>query len=246
MECEFFALRGVAMLVETIQKVQDRLNPELEIDGLVATMYDSRTRAQPRGAGPAGRGVRRQGVPHRDRAHRAVPRDHRGRRADHDLRDRPRAAPTPTGSWPRRCSHGARARDRGGGGRVRRPRRAGRRHRADGARRSWRPAPGRAGSDRRPGARPAGSATTRRSPSTSRRTSWSRSSRPGWCCGAEHGVAVDRGRLVREAVAEMLSTSRLHGEDSVGRVTGCGPRPDPAYRACSIIASARPATTVRT
>jgi chromosome partitioning protein len=43
MEAEFFALRGVAMLVETIQKVQDRLNPELEIDGLVATMFDSRT-----------------------------------------------------------------------------------------------------------------------------------------------------------------------------------------------------------
>jgi chromosome partitioning protein len=43
LECEFFALRGVAMLVETIQKVQDRLNPQLEIDGLVATMYDSRT-----------------------------------------------------------------------------------------------------------------------------------------------------------------------------------------------------------
>jgi chromosome partitioning protein len=43
MECEFFALRGVAMLVETIQKVQERLNPGLEIDGLVATMFDSRT-----------------------------------------------------------------------------------------------------------------------------------------------------------------------------------------------------------
>jgi chromosome partitioning protein len=43
LECEFFALRGVAMLVETIQKVQDRLNPGLEIDGLVATMFDQRT-----------------------------------------------------------------------------------------------------------------------------------------------------------------------------------------------------------
>ena len=43
LECEFFALRGVAMLVETIQKVQDRLNPGLEIDGLVATMFDPRT-----------------------------------------------------------------------------------------------------------------------------------------------------------------------------------------------------------
>jgi chromosome partitioning protein len=43
LETEFFALRGVAMLVETIQKVQDRLNEDLEIDGLVATMYDART-----------------------------------------------------------------------------------------------------------------------------------------------------------------------------------------------------------
>jgi hypothetical protein len=32
---------------------------------------------------------------------------------------------------------------------------------------------------------------------------------------AEHGVAVDRGRLVREAVAEMLTDLELHGEDSV-------------------------------
>jgi chromosome partitioning protein len=43
LECEFFALRGVALLLETIQKVQDRLNPDLEIEGLLATMYDSRT-----------------------------------------------------------------------------------------------------------------------------------------------------------------------------------------------------------
>ncbi|GAB3569681.1 ParA family protein [Spelaeicoccus albus] len=43
LECEFFALRGVALLVETIEKVQDRLNPRLNIDGILATMYDSRT-----------------------------------------------------------------------------------------------------------------------------------------------------------------------------------------------------------
>jgi chromosome partitioning protein len=43
LECEFFALRGVALLVETIEKVQDRLNPRLEVDGILATMYDSRT-----------------------------------------------------------------------------------------------------------------------------------------------------------------------------------------------------------
>ena len=43
LECEFFALRGVALLVETIEKVRDRLNPGLEVDGILATMYDPRT-----------------------------------------------------------------------------------------------------------------------------------------------------------------------------------------------------------
>ena len=43
LECEFFALRGVALLVETIDKVKDRLNPALHLDGILATMYDSRT-----------------------------------------------------------------------------------------------------------------------------------------------------------------------------------------------------------
>jgi len=43
LECEFFALRGVALLMESITKVQERLNRKLEIDGLLATMYDPRT-----------------------------------------------------------------------------------------------------------------------------------------------------------------------------------------------------------
>ncbi|MCU1513555.1 MAG: chromosome partitioning protein [Microbacteriaceae bacterium] len=43
LECEFFALRGVALLVETIEKVKDRLNPAIQLDGILATMYDSRT-----------------------------------------------------------------------------------------------------------------------------------------------------------------------------------------------------------
>ncbi|THG36426.1 ParA family protein [Glaciibacter flavus] len=43
LECEFFALRGVALLIETIDKVRDRLNPAIELDGILATMYDSRT-----------------------------------------------------------------------------------------------------------------------------------------------------------------------------------------------------------
>ncbi|WP_304504651.1 AAA family ATPase [Blastococcus sp. TML/C7B] len=43
LECEFFSLRGVALLVDTIDKVKERLNPQLEISGILATMYDART-----------------------------------------------------------------------------------------------------------------------------------------------------------------------------------------------------------
>jgi chromosome partitioning protein len=43
LECEYFAMRGVALLMETIDKVQGRINPELVIDGVLGTMYDSRT-----------------------------------------------------------------------------------------------------------------------------------------------------------------------------------------------------------
>ena len=43
LECEYFSLRGVAMLMDTIDKVQARLNPALTLDGILATMYDGRT-----------------------------------------------------------------------------------------------------------------------------------------------------------------------------------------------------------
>jgi len=43
LECEYFALRGVALLKDTIEKVRDRTNDDLQIIGLLGTMYDSRT-----------------------------------------------------------------------------------------------------------------------------------------------------------------------------------------------------------
>jgi chromosome partitioning protein len=43
MATEFFALRGVALLVQTIDKVRARTNPAIELDGIIATMYDPRT-----------------------------------------------------------------------------------------------------------------------------------------------------------------------------------------------------------
>jgi chromosome partitioning protein len=43
LECEYFALRGVALLLQTIDKVRERLNSRLELAGILATMYDART-----------------------------------------------------------------------------------------------------------------------------------------------------------------------------------------------------------
>ena len=43
LQCEYFALRGIGLLTDIIAKVRGRLNPKLEIEGIVATMYDSRT-----------------------------------------------------------------------------------------------------------------------------------------------------------------------------------------------------------
>lgn len=43
-QCEYFALEGLSKLLNTIKIVQGRLNPELEIEGMVLTMYDTRLR----------------------------------------------------------------------------------------------------------------------------------------------------------------------------------------------------------
>jgi len=43
LECEYYALRGVALLMDSIARIRDRLNPRLQVDGIVATMFDSRT-----------------------------------------------------------------------------------------------------------------------------------------------------------------------------------------------------------
>lgn len=42
-QCEYYALEGLSQLIHTISLVQDRLNPDLEIEGVVFTMYDART-----------------------------------------------------------------------------------------------------------------------------------------------------------------------------------------------------------
>ena len=43
-QCEYYALEGISKLLNTIKIVKSKLNPELEIEGFLLTMYDSRTR----------------------------------------------------------------------------------------------------------------------------------------------------------------------------------------------------------
>ena len=85
LECEFFSLRGVALLVDTIDKVKERLNPQLEISGILATMYDSRTvhcrEVFSRVVEAFGDTVFQTVIT----AHRPVPGDHGRRPADHHL-----------------------------------------------------------------------------------------------------------------------------------------------------------------
>src|SRR6185369_3167601 len=42
LQCEFFALEGLSQLVRTIDRVRDTFNPQLEIQGVVLTMFDKR------------------------------------------------------------------------------------------------------------------------------------------------------------------------------------------------------------
>ena len=42
-QCEYYALEGLSQLIHTVNLVKERLNPDLEMEGVVFTMYDSRT-----------------------------------------------------------------------------------------------------------------------------------------------------------------------------------------------------------
>ena len=72
-ECEYFSLRGLALLTDTVEKVHDRLNPKLKISGILITRYDSRTVNAREVSGPGSRALRGPGVRHRHQPYRAFP-----------------------------------------------------------------------------------------------------------------------------------------------------------------------------
>ncbi len=115
--CEFFSLRGVALLMDTIEKVQDRLNPDLQHPRHPGHHVRPAHAAHPGGAPAGDRGVRRPGVRRRDQPHGPVPGDHRRRRADHHLGADARTVRRPTACWPARSSPGDAGRARPAAGR---------------------------------------------------------------------------------------------------------------------------------
>ena len=84
---EYFSLRGVALLVDTIDKVQERINPDLSVDGRAGHHVRRPHRARPRGGRPCCDQRFGDTVFDTDHLpHGEVPGDHRRRRADHLLR----------------------------------------------------------------------------------------------------------------------------------------------------------------
>ena len=65
LQCEFYALEGLSQLMRTIERVQRALNPRLELQGVVLTMYDHQQPLRSRCCGRT-RAFRRQGLRHGD------------------------------------------------------------------------------------------------------------------------------------------------------------------------------------
>ena len=81
MQCEYYALEGLSDLVGTIKRVRANLNPQLEIAGLLRTMYDPRNTLSQQVSQQLEAALRRQGVPHARAAQRAPRRGAELRRA---------------------------------------------------------------------------------------------------------------------------------------------------------------------
>ena len=100
MQCEYYALEGLSALVQTIEQIRASINPDLEIEGLLRTMFDPRNNLANEVSAQLHRAFRRQGVPHHDsRATSAWPR-RRVSASPRCFTTRSRAAPSPTWRLP--------------------------------------------------------------------------------------------------------------------------------------------------
>jgi len=70
MQCEYYALEGLSSLIQTIDQIRTSINPELQIEGLLRTMFDPRNNLSNEVVGSAHRTFRGQGVPDHDSAQR--------------------------------------------------------------------------------------------------------------------------------------------------------------------------------
>jgi cellulose biosynthesis protein BcsQ len=88
LQCEYYALEGLAGLLETIELVRSQINPRLALEGIVLTMVDLRSAEQPEPAGERGgsQPLRQSRVRDRDSAKRAAERGAEPREADPPLR----------------------------------------------------------------------------------------------------------------------------------------------------------------
>ena len=65
-QCEYYALEGLSQLLSTIRVVQRGMNPQLEIEGVLITMYDRRLNLSKQGGRRGARVLRREGFRHHD------------------------------------------------------------------------------------------------------------------------------------------------------------------------------------
>ena len=70
MQCEYYALEGLTALMGTIEQIRASVNPDLELEGILRTMFDPRNNLVQRSIGPAAAALRREGVPHHHPAQR--------------------------------------------------------------------------------------------------------------------------------------------------------------------------------
>lgn len=89
-QCEYFALEGLGKLLNTIKMTKSKLNPELEIEGFLLTMYDSRLRLAQQVATEVRRAFRRAGVRHDHSAQHPLERGTQLRQAGTVVRTPPR------------------------------------------------------------------------------------------------------------------------------------------------------------